>query len=428
MYEYIPVEYRKDKLQEDYNKIFELTHDILRIPPKNQTQEMWNVVFRLNGCNINVIPTNWRTSEMIDLFNKMYAEGIDREKEQYIQLLKIDPVLCFEKCSPNLRTRELYLKLIKIDVLEYMQYVPEEYCDDEMIDITYNELLKQFNKKNKINDDSKLLRLTFKKHPSILKLMEYDILYSTIVDLLLSIIQNGGTLEYISMKYDISIYRINCIIDSLEYRDNEKYLLIKNKLKENAELWLQRMKNDCSILCEIIDALGVADYSFLPIDKKITFSYLYSKRIYNSLENIYDFAKRYDNNNWATKIIKFLDDIFKYELLRNSIITQEAYDCYIFNNTWINRFNKMRFLNLTNDSVYYSYTYNGIEVTPDMIDKIINILVHENIPLSNVIVQIAIKKYINNSIQEYINYLHSLDTMLENSKMKKQYKVKCLEY
>ena len=88
----------------------------------------------------------------------------------------------------------------------------------------------------------------------------------------------------------------------------------------------------------------------------------------------------------------------------------------------------MRFLNLTNDSVYYSYTYNGIEVTPDMIDKIINILVHENIPLSNVIVQIAIKKYINNSMQEYINYLHSLDNMLENSKMKKQYKVKCLEY
>ena len=53
-----------------------------------------------------------------------------------------------------------------------------------------------------------------------------------------------------------------------------------------------------------------------------------------------------------------------------------------------------------------------------MIDIIINNLVQENIPLSNIIVQIAIKEYINNSLHEFIDTLHSLDNMLDNSKIK----------
>ena len=213
MWKYIPLEYRKDEPQEKYNKLFKLTHDILKIPPKNQTQEMWNVVFKLNGCNINIIPIDWRTNEMFDLYNKMYVQQDNRKNERsnYIYLLANDPVACFEKYSPYLRTRELYIKLIQIDVFKYMQHVPDEYCDDEMIDLAYNEISKLFNKKTKINNDSLLLRLTLKKYPSILKIMGYNILYSTIVDALLLMVQNGGTLEYISKKYGISIQRINTI-------------------------------------------------------------------------------------------------------------------------------------------------------------------------------------------------------------------------
>lgn len=422
MWKYIPIEYRTEAPQEKYDKLFELTHDILQIPSKNQTQEMWNVVFKLNGCNINIIPIDWRTSEMIDLFNKMYIQHDNKINEQtkYYDLLNNNPVLCFEKCPPYLRTRELYSKLIQIDVSKYMQYVPDEYCDEEMIDLTYNEISKLFNSKSKIKNDSLLLKLTLKKYPSILKVMGYDILYRIVVDSLLLIVQNGGTLEYISKKYDISTYRINAIINRLEFKDKEKYQLIKDKLKENAELWLQRMEHDCSNLCEIIDSLGEVDNSFLPIDKKIKFSYLYYKRIYNPIESIYDFAKRYENNNWSGKIIKFLDNVFKYDLLNNSVISQEAYDSYTFNNTWIDRFNKRKFLKLTDDISNFSYTYNGIEITTDMIDKIVKILVHEDIPLSNVIVRVALKEYINNNLDKYISYLHSLDIMLENSKAKKR--------
>ena len=55
-----------------------------------------------------------------------------------------------------------------------------------------------------------------------------------------------------------------------------------------------------------------------------------------------------------------------------------------------------------------------------MIDKIIKILVHENIPLSNIIMQVAIKECINNNLDEYISYLHSLDSILEQSIIKKR--------
>ena len=419
MWKYIPKEYRAEEPQEKYDKLFELTHDISKIPPKNQTQEMWNVVFKLKGCNINIVPIKWRTSEMIDLFNKMYVEERKRIKEQtkYYYLLNNNPVLCFEKCPSYLRSRKLYSKLIQIDVSKYMQYVPNEYCDDGMIDLAYNEITKLFNSKIKIKNDSLLLRLTLKKYPVILKVMGYDILYKTIVNSLLIMVQNGGTLEYISKKYGISNYRINTIINSLEHKDKEKYQLIKNKLKENAELWLQRMEYDCSNLCEIIDSLGKVDDSFLSIDKKITFSYLYYKKIYNPLESIYDFAKRYENTNWSNKIIKFLDSVFKYDLLNNSIISQETFDSYKFNNTWLNSFNKNKFLK---SKTVFSYSYNGIKITIDMIDKIIKILVHENIPLSNIIMQVAIKECINNNLDEYISYLHSLDSILEQSIIKKR--------
>ena len=96
----------------------------------------------------------------------------------------------------------------------------------------------------------------------------------------------------------------------------------------------------------------------LIINKKIKFSYLYYKSIYNPIESIYDFAKRYENNNWSSKIIKFLDNVFKYDLLNNSVISQEAYDSYTFNNTWIVRFNKRKFLKQTIGISNFSYTYN----------------------------------------------------------------------
>ena len=422
MWKYIPIRYRKEAPQEKYDKLFELTHDISKIPSKNQTQEMWNVVFKLNGCNINIIPIDWRTSEMIDLFNKMYVQYDNRIKEQteYYYLLNNNPVLCFEKCPPYLRTRGLYSKLIQIDVSKYIQYVPDEYCDEEMIDLTYNEISKLFNKKTKINNDSLLLRLTLKKYPTILKVMGYDILYKTIVDSLLLMVQNGGTLEYISKKYGISTYRINAIINSLELKDKEKYQLIKDKLKENAELWLQRMEHDCSNLCKIIDSLGEVDNSFLSIDKKIKFSYLYYKNIYNSLENIYDYAKKYENSNWSSTIVNFLDKVFKYDKIKNDLTSLEAYDSYIFNNSWINRFNKKKFLKYNNGILIYSYMYNGFNITENVVDNIIKVLVQEKIPLTSIIVQVALKEYFNNRLDKYIEYLHSFDNVLEQSITKKR--------
>ena len=235
------------------------------------------------------------------------------------------------------------------------------------------------------------------------------------------LLESYGSIDELAKNNGISASKISSLIEEIKAVDGELYNVIKNKLASNQTLWVLNVVKDGNLLIKIIESLGDIENIFLSREQKIKFAYLYNKNCKNSLEDIYTFTNKYPNKVDNIKLLKnFFKHVLKYNYLNedNTLIPEKK--TILYNNKWLNSFDKADYFKFKDGIPTAKNKYLEHEITVDDIDNILDILKKNCIPLNDMIVKEAIRKYYDNNLEEYIDTLQGYDNEINyNDKIKK---------
>lgn len=235
------------------------------------------------------------------------------------------------------------------------------------------------------------------------------------------LLESYGSIEQLAKNNGISADKISNLIEKIKNVDGELYDVIKNKLASNQTLWVLNVVKDGNLLIKIIESLGDIENIFLSREQKVKFAYLYNKNCTNSLEDIYTFTNKYPDKVDNIKLLKnFFKHVLKYNYLNEDNILIPEKKTILYNNKWLNKFDKNDYFKFRDGMPTANNKYLEHEITVDDVDNILDILKKNNIPLNDMIVKEAIRKYYDNNLEEYIDILQGYDSEINyNNNIKK---------
>jgi len=348
-----------------------------------------------------------------------------------------------EHIPEEIKTKEFYIDLLRKDFCKYLKYVPKKYYDLELYTIIALELRKLEKQKKTIGLDKELCLEIVKIYPELIKVFTNEMREEIIRDELIYLMNNGGTLVYISRKYRLDIDIINSILEKMKETNLEEYNAIKKILHDNQLEYYYKMLEDIEALYNIILLFDNLETSVFDMQQKIMFAYLYGRCVSNSLEDIYKFNKKTDflNSNsmsreesvlydmMSSKIVQFLKKHFKYNyVLENGITNIDKTDRnnILLNNSWIKKYKRSNYIKIENGQqvTIRKYGKNEETLTLEKEELVISKLKQNNIPLIDIIVSTAFLEYFNGTLDEYIFKLCEYDTYVNNIKNNKNSKKK----
>ena len=404
-FDLIPYEF---KTQEVYDKYFTIDPvlNINKIPVKFRTQEMFFELFKTNHYLLNVIEFDENVMTQA-LFDKLF---------------EFNSVDFFDLIPIKFRTEEMYKFMLKKDVYKYSKLVPKELYSESIFEIVAIELKKLINNEITISSDSDLCLMVVRLYPSLVKVFEVRTIDDIIFNDIYLMCSEGGTVENIARKYNVSVYYINRLIEKIKDIDPVMYIFIKNKLEQNKKTWLANMQNDVLNLGQIILSLNI-EPGFMNTEQKIKFVYLYRRYVINSLNDIYNFNYRKYCKS-ASEYFECIDNFFK-NFIRSGYLSVNNSDFPIqegiaLNNSWLSKYDRSEFFQFRNGVCTAEYRYGKNEelLTLEIEEYVINLLKKESIPLNDLIVRCAFREYFDGTFNEYILKLQSYDGTYKSSKKK----------
>lgn len=435
-------------------KVFEIDPEkyFYLIPTKYRTQEMCNMMLEINFEKyFDDIPHKYRTKDMWIKMFIINPEYVLREmpkkfrsEEIFLEFYKVNPKVAFENmcyewktqemCNkyfelnkesferyiPNdMFTKEMYVELLKRNFIYYSRCIPDNMIDVDIISIAKIEMNKLIQNGEFIERKnlSKLMLMVIKLYPECNKIIFMD-LEEKIRNELYAMINNGGTLEGIAEKYEVSVSVVNTILEKIKEEDLSSYTAMKDVLEINQRGYFFNMMRDVQNLSMIIESLGNIDVKGMTLEQKLMFTYLYDKHISNSLEDIYSFNfKKYTNVDYSN-VTRFFNRVLKYNFIRSENATVSERKTIQFNNSWIRKYNRNKFFAIKNGVVTMERRYgkNSELLTFEIEEMIINVLKSSGIPLIEIIVTTAFKEYFNGNLALYIEKLKGYDALYEEVK------------
>jgi len=464
VYRFIPRQFLTQEMCEEYFekcKTYAVVH--LCIPEEFRTREMWKVLISepKYTCLFVKIPEELLDQEMCDIyFNKYPLKGFKnipiqfRTKDMCVNLVRrmtfhymedislleeiplefwnqemCDELFiwdhnCFKYIPEKFRTKEMYVEVLQNDIFNYINFVISKINDPEIISVAVFELRKLIKEKKTIDIDLTLFLELIKMYPDLNKVLSREKKEELINRELYLLIDNGGSLESIAKRFELSVSSINNKLEEMKDKDMRTYVKIKKILERNADLYMMSMLNDIDNFGKIILSLGSLNGNSLNIEQKVKFAYLYYKYIYNSLDEIYIFNKRYYKNvnvmsmqeiiDRTRAIDTFFRRFFKFHFIYNDTIFLEdipEVKTIMFNNSWVRKYERDKFFAIKDGrpTMEHRYGKNGNLLTLDIEQYVVNELKKIGIPLNDCVVQCAFREYFNDNLDEYINKLLSYD-------------------
>lgn len=399
--DYIPLEYRNQSV---YDKLFDVGGIAIldKIPNEFRTKKMWDsVVFNAkDGSILKEIPDKFISRDMCEYLYAIYG----------IKALYFIP--------KRFLTKEMYVKLINDNIYDNLELLSVDLLDEEILSIIVVKLKKIIKEGKTINASFEVISTLVNVYPFLIRAFNKEVINKIIIKELYLIKLNGGTIENIAKKYEITVSMINTILESLRDTDSETYNNIKSILDMNQDKWLFNMQNDIYNLDIIINLVNIDNSNKLNIIQKTKFAYLYFKYINNSLDDIYNFNyKKYSKINCLV-IDKFFRDILRYNYLSNDgndVGTMLDSDMIKPNNSWLNSYDRNKFFAIKNDKITMEHRYGKSEqlLTLEIEQKVIDELTKNGIPLNDTIVQVAFREYFNNNLDGYIEQFRVYDQEFE---------------
>lgn len=403
----IPDEFRTTFMYS--KKIDSLPLEMLKSFPKECiTDDIYLTLYKKFSCDIN------------SLINNVPSEFIDQRF--YDVVFEINPINNFSLIPEEYITSSMYKRLLFLDISNYISIVPIAMYDDEMLNLVISELKNG----NNLKDISfEVCNLIVNYDISLFNILPEKYKIDVIINELISLFDSFGTIEFISKKYNVSVYYINNILENnIKNTNYELYCSIKEQLDNNQKKWLFNMKNDVSKLKDIILSLGEIDNNLLSNEQRIQFCYMLRESgVINSLESIYLFAGKY-------KEYYLVDDFFGSVLKYKKLFVKNEETFYLSSDEREKIKNELLWLDyykLSNDFAsdgknivlrkYVDASDNHIELTYEVALFIINELKKNNIPLNNCIVNEAYRRYFVNELDLLIKEL-KLGSYLCNNKKK----------
>ncbi len=441
----IPEELLNELGEDFFIEISKKMDFINHVPKKFRTKEICTNIVLNNPEELNKLNPQYFDIKLIETLIDMLGEriidylpkGYYLSPQIYEKIFEYDSVFLkrnifsfFKNLPPEFRTIKMWQKMIHerpvtmhslasqipdgvltepflTSVIEKnpnnIRYIPRKYLTKEFITklIKLNHLYINFIPKNLVTIELE-------------KLAKWESLKEStgIVSSLIAMTTEGGSLEAIAKANNVSTLYVNNIVEAIKEANPNLYLEIKNKLSQNQTTWLIETKENCQKLGMIIESLGPIKGIFLSREQKTKFAYLYHKYINRPLESIYDYIIRSkDNFDNQQIIIFFFKKVLKYNRLNTDALVDEK-KTIEYNNKWLKPFNKKDYFKIVDDKPTAENKYLEHTITIDDVDKIIKILKQENIPANDIIVKEAIRKYYDNTLSDYINELHSYDSII----------------
>ena len=216
----------------------------------------------------------------------------------------------------------------------------------------------------------------------------------------------------------------NDIISFVKKNDNESRfsLWLNRKSDTDLDKYYENYINDINSLISILSLLGNNIDFRKRLDQKIKFAYLSNKYLSMSVETIYNLYNNIDKIN-----SKNLNLFFENEF--DSFIYDHDEGCgYVnrLNINWLEKYDRNEYFDIRDGipTMEIRFGKNAELLTLDIEEKIVNVLISENIPLVNVIVKTAFKEYFNGNLVEYIEKLKNYGAEFEmfknqNNEMKR---------
>jgi len=406
--------------QKMYNKIFYLdpfkAFDV--IPYKFKTAKMCKILYSLDAIKaFLIIPIEFITEDMsIDVmnkaktscqFNKILCKIPSEYKKQrfYETLFDRNAGKYFTSIPLEYRTRSMYITMLNIDLKKYSLEIPIEFCDNEALSIVVSGLKKYVDEGITIESTSEVIMTAIKMYPSLFKVLDEEIQDNVIFNELYLTVSSGGTRNSVARKYNLTPEHVSLILERFKDKNVEMYSFIKAKLEENKVVYFSNMLQDISNLGNIIVSLGPIDINLgLTKEQKIKFAYLFVKHIHYPLSEIYSFDYKKYNAEYADIINSFFRFVLKYDALFSNFTSLADKSVIKLNNSWLYKYDRIKFFRYKNGMATSHYTY-GVDrekLTPKIEQYIIGKLKENNIPLNNMIVQVAFYEYFRGTLDEFI--------------------------
>lgn len=388
--DYIPFEYRSQKV---YDKLFDIggISVIDKIPNEFKTQKMWDrVVFSAKDVSVlKEIPDEFISSDMCEYLYAIYG----------IKALYLIPQRCM--------TKEMYIELINDNIYDNLKLLPVEILDEEILNILVVKLRKVIKEGKTVDACFEVISALINLYPFLIRAFNKEEIDKIIIKELYLIGGNGGTVDSIAKKYELSTSIIDTVLENLKDMDIDVYNNIRSILAINQNKWFINMKNSIYNLDIIISLLDIDKDNKLNIVQKTKFAYLYFKYINNSLEDIYNFNYSKYSKIDCLAIDNFFKNVLKYNYLYNGVndagIVFDS-DTIKFNNSWLNSYDRNKFFAIKDGKMTMEYRYGKSEqlLTLDIEKMIINKLMDNDIPLLDTIVQVAFREYFKGNLDDYI--------------------------
>ena len=354
------------------------------IPAKYIDQKMCDEIVLKHPQLLSYIPEKFVTEEMCMMIVRKNVSLIDTIPKEHM-------------------SKDLCMMALSINPL-IIDKIPKEYIDKDV----YNRI--------------KVL-LPFDKIVDLFNSTDKDTVKLEIAKDVWELLESYGSINEMAKNTNLTTNKIAGLIEKIEPLDSELYEVIKNKLSSNQTLWISNVVKDGNTLIKIIESLGAIESIFLSREQKIKFAYLYNRHCKNTLEDIYTFTNRCPNRVNDIKMLRnFFKRVLKYNYLNEENIQIPEKKTIRYNNKWLNKFDKNDYFKFKDGVPTVKNKYLEHEITPEVVNRVLDILGKNDIPLNDMIVKEAIREYFDDNLVHYINTLKAYDDELKlenNSKKSK---------
>ena len=402
-----------------------------QVPRSLRTQKMYDIFFDYTlDTHLDMIPKEflsdamWKKLVILDPKKYFYnAPETCIDHELAVILIKKSPYY-IDDIPEIVLTKDVFLDLIHDNFRKYLEYLPERYYTSDVI----NQIAAMLNKTGdlylwQLNANPRLNQLIIECNPLLINRFTENVFRDIMKIELLRMVEEGGDIERIALKYRINPMTIYNAFKGLSTSDPKVFAKISSYLTGGHTIsYSEQIKADLHKLEEIIQALGPATRATITTEQKVTFAYLTNRHLHFSLEKIFNFNNSSLNPKASTIVNHFFECILNHSVKANSY--NGAFDMRKIknNNEWLKGFNVKDFFRLSNGkqhSWYYYKNYDN-EMTDEMANKIIERLKFEEIPTNYLIVLVAFRKYFEGELDSYIKELHGYDQIFEEKKKTKK--------
>lgn len=385
-----------------YIESFNVTHDLKNIPEEYITETMCYTYLNYHGDEesafryipeklksnaydwlvktkgrLDLVPDEYKTKDMCDtIFSK--DNNIEHIPERFLTEEMCE--IYFEKycLEPDTFSENIY-------------NIPVKYMNDDMIDYIMGE------------SDLPLKDMPTKIKMIVIKHELFNI--------------KPGTKKYeISYKLGVGNYLVDKALEEIKQNNPEEYEKIQKVFKKNSAAMFAVYMKHIKALEEIILSLGHLSNK-LTKEQQIKFSYLLGQEhLYYSLQNISDKILAGKGKEVSPVVNKFIQRYLGIGAKKkiNSSKTRLSYDEYYaaaWGANWLKYFRfDEKFKNVNGKITTIKYIGEDgsqIEITKEMAEKIISILIENDIQPINCIVNAALLSYAGGNLEQLITQIKS---------------------